>query len=104
MQNFHLLGFPAETSITVPHALLSILGSPGRTGCDNVCLEPPSIGNGAHDTEKLLLKIQVSKILHNQVNLLIYYIPERLICLKLVIWFAYSQCGFNFGAISLFIR
>ena len=41
---------------------------------------PPSIVNGAHDTEKLLQKLKQVKILHSEVNLKIniFYEPENL--------------------------
>jgi hypothetical protein len=59
-------------NFSVSCAPLSILASPSGTAP-----EPPSIDNGVHGTEKLLLKTQVMKILHSEVNLTMEYTNEN---------------------------
>ena len=41
-------------------------------------MESLSIDNGAHGTEKLLIKFRCKKVLHSAVNLLIYYIIAKI--------------------------
>ena len=63
-------------------ATFSVPSGPDVYGCDGVGFltfsqpvapETPSIENGAHETKKLLLKTEKVKILHSEVNLVMYY-------------------------------
>ena len=65
------------TQLYTPVTLTSLLLRPPSTGkrtpSQPVPLEPTSIENGAHGTEKLPLKTQVSENFYSEVNLNIYY-------------------------------
>ena len=61
---------------TIPHAVLltPLVFQPplliGRRTLQSILRRLPSIDNGAHDIEKLLLKTQLSEVLYSDVNIL----------------------------------